>query len=935
MRRQLEQLGLLLGVLTGSIIFLSSPASAVSVNWVSSEPTYDGVVEAPAYKPQCESGKMMVDGLMQRTRAPYEASVCYRDHGVWGYGNYSYYQNVFNRGYGYAIRFEPGSVLYRITTDLSSNGGVQLIDVPNSNDVIRKSRDNFWYYRDFTSKFQRSTNVALSRMYDFDRDGFDFQLRRPDGTVIKSHGLAISNNGRWAVAEARGVGLVRIDLKTYEIKRFSTINIDYGISRWPGPRADMAVSNDGQNAVIAGWNSGVYKVFDIKNDCGDAMRVDTSTDTPIEKKCSSRNLRELVYSNYPVRQEFIYSPKFSDDGGKLLLHLGSVNSSSSPPREWVQFTAGDYVPFEGLPYLALGDSYSSGEGDTERIGSSNDKWYREWTDVKGSSGEPEERCHISKRSYPYKLAAGMNMDLNSDWQTVACSGAEVWDAKGQGSSDYSGQQGRLEGFDLPSFKEQALNEFIPGRVKQIEFVKKYKPKVITLTMGGNDVGFGDKIDKCVRSPRTCDIAKEGERPKLKKEILDQFDNLSSLYSEIAEASNYQSKIFVLGYPQFVSGEKDVSCDSIFFLRPNERKMVYESVRYINRVIKAAADASGVVYVDIEGSLDNKKICEGKDLYVTAITGIWGYRGNQVQESFHPNAKGHQAIASTVVGKLGTNDLRTYDFCSDGSKICQNSDITNEDVEDTDYFAVESASAIIKNTDLAKKNQQKSGWVSVVLDAFSFSARTMVGITLHSDPIDLGSFTAGADGSLSTTIQIPAGVEVGYHRIVVTGKTTSGEDIEYYQYIFVQGDNPEDLNDNGIKDSGETCAFLFPDTEYSNNSGLRRECDLAQSDRNLNAGKTSPWSPDSGTPIYMRPASYSNLRESNDPGETLLNISSLPEDGVDREDSPQTKDISGTQADEVRQEGTEPEEREVYVVVALTVIIFVSTFVVKYKFIRRK
>ena len=43
----------------------------------------------------------------------------------------------------------------------------------------------------------------------------------------------------------------------------------------------------------------------------------------------------------------------------------------------------------------------------------------------------------------------------------------------------------------------ALNEMIPGRVKQIEFVKKYQPKVITLTAGGNDVGFGKKLVSCV------------------------------------------------------------------------------------------------------------------------------------------------------------------------------------------------------------------------------------------------------------------------------------------------------------------------------------------------------------------------------------------------------------------------------------------------------
>lgn len=36
----------------------------------------------------------------------------------------------------------------------------------------------------------------------------------------------------------------------------------------------------------------------------------------------------------------------------------------------------------------------------------------------------------------------------------------------------------------------------PGIVAQIEFVKKYKPKVVTLTGGGNDVGFADVLGYC-------------------------------------------------------------------------------------------------------------------------------------------------------------------------------------------------------------------------------------------------------------------------------------------------------------------------------------------------------------------------------------------------------------------------------------------------------
>ena len=94
------------------------------------------------------------------------------------------------------------------------------------------------------------------------------------------------------------------------------------------------------------------------------------------------------------------------------------------------------------------------------------------------------------------------------WDTVACGGATIHDLNGSNSGGYDGQNDRLRDYaDKNTLQNMALNEIIPGRVKQIEFVKKYQPKVITLTAGGNDVGFGKKIKSCI-DPRvsilTCD-----------------------------------------------------------------------------------------------------------------------------------------------------------------------------------------------------------------------------------------------------------------------------------------------------------------------------------------------------------------------------------------------------------------------------------------------
>lgn len=44
--------------------------------------------------------------------------------------------------------------------------------------------------------------------------------------------------------------------------------------------------------------------------------------------------------------------------------------------------------------------------------------------------------------------------------------------------------------------KDAFDNYIPGDLPQLEFVKKHKPKVTTLTSGGNDVGFADILKYC-------------------------------------------------------------------------------------------------------------------------------------------------------------------------------------------------------------------------------------------------------------------------------------------------------------------------------------------------------------------------------------------------------------------------------------------------------
>lgn len=57
--------------------------------------------------------------------------------------------------------------------------------------------------------------------------------------------------------------------------------------------------------------------------------------------------------------------------------------------------------------------------------------------------------------------------------------------------------------------------------------------------------------------------------------------------------------------------------------------------------------------------------------------------------------------------------------------------------------------------------------------WAFRALSRVQVSLHSDPISLGEFTADADGSLEAIVEIPPQATLGSHDIVATGESPSG------------------------------------------------------------------------------------------------------------------------------------------------------------------
>src|SRR5690606_32182004 len=97
-------------------------------------------------------------------------------------------------------------------------------------------------------------------------------------------------------------------------------------------------------------------------------------------------------------------------------------------------------------------------------------------------------------------------------------------------------------------------------IAQKDFIIQDNPEAVTLSIGGNDFGFGDIMNKCVgldprgniwdqvSSTNTC-YDSYAERYGVIQEINKRFSELKSLYSSIRDEENTNRRLYVIGYPQ--------------------------------------------------------------------------------------------------------------------------------------------------------------------------------------------------------------------------------------------------------------------------------------------------------------------------------------------------------------------------------------------------
>lgn len=302
--------------------------------------------------------------------------------------------------------------------------------------------------------------------------------------------------------------------------------------------------------------------------------------------------------------------------------IWNSHGSGQPPGRYV------FAIRNGRPgpsrYVALGDSYQSGEG----AGSY----------ASGTDSDDVNQCHRSANAYAKVLTDDRTIPFDLDF--VACSGAKIANVLEAGQWNEPEQISRVT-------EDTAL---------------------ATVGIGGNDLRFGPILKDCLtlRSlPHgSCEATYDDDVFHALSDLQqhntpDRLNRLQQLYDRIRSKAP-RGKVLVLGYPRFFpidggNGLSGVLADIGSFLsgggfvegrcanlRVSDQLWIDYKISQLNEAVASSARSMGTRYVDIYTASHDHELCGEHD--PDFLNGIVF---SDTVESFHPTAWGQARIADRI------------------------------------------------------------------------------------------------------------------------------------------------------------------------------------------------------------------------------------------------------------------------------------------------
>lgn len=294
-------------------------------------------------------------------------------------------------------------------------------------------------------------------------------------------------------------------------------------------------------------------------------------------------------------------------------------------------------------YVALGDSYSSGEAVTPYL---------------PGSDTATNRCHRSQRAYPPQLAATL---AATSFDFGACAGAVTQDLY---APDHNGNRVTVDALE-------------PAQLSRVD----RRTDVVTLTIGGNDVGFGSVLAACLYGDQQRATRKDcSANAALTRAVAARIDALAGrgtattpgglpitplheVIADIRERSPHAQ--VVLGtYPRLVSSTfagtecrvggltvREAPAQTVpLYVSKADATWFTETVGRLDQVIlDAPRSARGrpAQVADVRPYYGDHSLCSGTSSWITPVKGTVSATTGSVSidsSSMHPTAEGQDAYA---------------------------------------------------------------------------------------------------------------------------------------------------------------------------------------------------------------------------------------------------------------------------------------------------
>ncbi|WP_030615693.1 SGNH/GDSL hydrolase family protein [Streptomyces fulvoviolaceus] len=257
-------------------------------------------------------------------------------------------------------------------------------------------------------------------------------------------------------------------------------------------------------------------------------------------------------------------------------------------------------------YVALGDSYTAGPK------------------IPDQDGDPAG-CDRSDRNYPSLVAARLQLN-GADFKDVSCNGATIADLTTAQSTDDGTNPAQLT----------ALS---------------HETRLVTVGIGGNDIGFASTIKQCVamgalyelaagHAPEDAPCARRyGDDVQEKTEVAGK--RLSRALGEIRRRAP-EARVYVVGYPSILPAD-GAECSDEMTVAPGDVTFLREQEQQLNTELRERAKAAGVGYVDTYKPSEGRDACSAE-----GARWIEPLLPKSPAAAMHPNELGERGMADAVL-----------------------------------------------------------------------------------------------------------------------------------------------------------------------------------------------------------------------------------------------------------------------------------------------